>query len=1093
MRVHRTSTALRGAVVCFWVTVATLSVGLSMAAPAAANLLAYSQGMPVTVANECAYQINGWGADSGLPDNRVLSIVQTPDGYLWVGTLNGGVARFDGKRFVNFHPGNTPALKSFNVRKLLVDPAGTLWAGTVDGMLFSYRDGVFHPELRNTEIPLSALDRIVSFRPNEIIFASEFGWLIRGSRSGADYRWEIFRPPDEHRSASPCADSDGVIWYRTKNGKLGGFKNNQFFRVEDPPGLRSQEIRTLATDAKGRLWVGTGKELAVWDGKTFVTMTPTNGESELAVQQIAPTSDGAIWVRTMDRLRKCVDRRWVATAEPWSGQFSPVVMYDVKLIADAQGGVWVGHYGDGLWHVDQEGRVARVGEKEGLPSGLVESLYEDHEGNVWVGLAGGGGLVCLHPRIFHTVWPTEDLQRYRATRSITEDSEGTLWLGTAGSSFLRWRNDELTPFFPAPISSAGVETTVYPDRAGRLWVNVFQRGVMALESGEARQMFPNSTLGGMARVLCIDRAGTLWIGNDFGLFRVENGKLQRFTAADGFSPAHVVAITEDRAGNLWIGTALGELRQFRDGRFETFLPKDSPTTEAMIKAAALADQSQFRTRGALVASERFWALYADADGVIWIGTLGGGLLRFEGGKFTRFTIRDGLPSEHVSQILEDERGQLWLGTRRGIARVDRAALNEFARGTRSTVPFFTYGKSDGLPTLECSEGSQPACWRSRDGRLWFATIKGAVWVNPLAVPHNARPPPVVVEEVLVDGRPLVAEGAPPILRVPAGQHYLEFKFTALSLTAPDKVRFKWRLLGLDHDWKSGGEARAVSYPFIPPGEYQFEVQACNNDGVWNEAGAAVAVTVLPFFWQTWWFKLVSVTMVGFLLLGAVLSAQRRRYRAQMQVLERQHTLEKERTRIARDIHDQVGANLTKIGRLGEFLDRHSAVIDPHKPVLQTMADTTSEIVRTMDEIVWAVNPRNDTLENLVNYLVHYSEEFLGSSGVACTLDLPPVFASRPVSAEVRHNLFMAVKEALNNSVKHGHPTRVNVRLAVTDDEFTVCLEDDGSGFDPTSPVAGRNGLENMRIRLESVGGWFEVASGPGRGTSTQMSVPVREA
>ena len=232
MRVHRASTALRGAVVCLWATVAALSVDLSMAAPAAANLLAYSQGMPVTVANECAYQINGWGADSGLPDNRVLSIVQTPDGYLWVGTLNGGVARFDGKRFVDFHPGNTPALKSFNVRKLLVDPSGTLWAGTVDGMLFSYRDGVFHPELRNTEIPLSALDRIVSFRPNEIIFASEFGWLIRGSRSGAEYRWEIFRPPDEPRSASPCADSDGVIWYRTKNGQLGGFKTNQFFRVE---------------------------------------------------------------------------------------------------------------------------------------------------------------------------------------------------------------------------------------------------------------------------------------------------------------------------------------------------------------------------------------------------------------------------------------------------------------------------------------------------------------------------------------------------------------------------------------------------------------------------------------------------------------------------------------------------------------------------------------------------------------------------------------------------------------------------------------------------------------------------------------------
>jgi signal transduction histidine kinase len=331
------------------------------------------------------------------------------------------------------------------------------------------------------------------------------------------------------------------------------------------------------------------------------------------------------------------------------------------------------------------------------------------------------------------------------------------------------------------------------------------------------------------------------------------------------------------------------------------------------------------------------------------------------------------------------------------------------------------------------------------------------------------------------------------LRVPAGQHYLEFKFTALSLTAPDKVRFKWRLLGLEHDWKAGGEVRAVSYPFLPPGEYKFEVQACNNDGVWNEAGAAVALTVLPFFWQTWWFKLVSAIIAVLLLLGAVLSAQKRRHRTQMQILERQHALEKERTRIARDIHDQVGANLTKIGRLGEFLDRQSAVAEPHKPVLQTMADTTREIVRTMDEIVWAVNPRNDTLENVVNYLVHYSEEFLGSSGVACTLDVPLVFSSRPVSAEVRHNLFMAVREALNNSIKHGHPTRVHVQLAVTEDKLTVCLEDDGRGFDPASPAAGRNGLVNMRNRLESVGGRFELASGPARGTCIHMSVPVHHA
>ena len=226
------------------------------------------------------------------------------------------------------------------------------------------------------------------------------------------------------------------------------------------------------------------------------------------------------------------------------------------------------------------------------------------------------------------------------------------------------------------------------------------------------------------------------------------------------------------------------------------------------------------------------------------------------------------------------------------------------------------------------------------------------------------------------------------------------------------------------------------------------------------------------------------------LLGAALTVQRRRYRARMQVLEQQHALERERTRIARDIHDQVGAKLTKIGKLTEFLDRQSAVAEPHQPVLRDVADTTSTLVRTMDEIVWAVNPRNDTLDNVVNYLVHYTEEYLGQAGVNYELEAPFEFPPTPVPAEVRHNLFMATQEALNNAVKHGRPTRVRLRLAVTGNRLTLSLEDDGCGFNPEARLAGRNGLENMRHRIESVGGGFQLASAPGRGTRIHFDVAV---
>jgi signal transduction histidine kinase/streptogramin lyase len=836
-------------------------------------------------------------------------------------------------------------------------------------------------------------------------------------------------------------------------------------------------------------------------------MTPTNGEPDLQVRQMAVCRDGSLWVQAGPELRKCRDRQWVARVESWEGggpkevafPRSPLASPPRNMYADSRGGLWVLHYGDGLWHVDAHGRTSHVRKAQGLPNALVECWFEDREGNLWLGLHGGG-LACVRAPTFHTVWPAGD--EHPGACTVCEDKAGDLWFGTSASTVLRRRGGEFSRFTPPVEPAAGMAgfgAVVFPGDAGKLWVGSVGNGVVTLENETFARPFPSSDIGTVARVIFRDGSGRVWIGSEFGLFCWEGEKLRRITPEEGFPAAFVLAITEDAAGNLWIGTALGELWRHQDGRFTNYRPLDTPTTAQAFAAAGGADPLKERNRGTLSGGERFWALHADAGGAVWIGTLGGGLLRFEDGKFTRYTTRDGLPNEHISQILEDGRGQLWLGTRGGIVRVSKKMLNWFARGETSSVPFVNYGKFDGLPTAECAGGNQPACWRSRDGNLWFATAKGAVWVNPKELPVNALPPPVVIEEILVDGRRAAEDGQPserPAVPLPArltvspGRHYLNFKFTALSLTSPDKVRFKWRLAGLEEDWGRASDRRFASYSFVPPGDYEFQVQACNNDGVWNETGAAIKLTVRPYFWQTWWFKVVAgaAGLVG--LFGAGLTVQRRRHHARMRVLERQHALERERTRIASDIHDQVGAKLTKIGKLTDFLDRQSAVAAPHQPVLHAVADTTRNIVRTMDEIVWAVNPQNDTLDNVVNYLVHYTEEFLGPAGVSCEMEVPLEVSHTPVSAEVRHNLFMATLEALNNAVKHGRPTRVRLHLVMTGNRLALSLEDDGCGFNPEVRLAGRNGLENMRQRIESAGGRFQLTSAPGRGTRVDFEVTV---
>ncbi len=1040
------------------------------------------QGAPVAVVTP-DFLLRVWDTDAGLPHGTVTSIAQTPEGYLWVGTANGGLVRFDGERFVNFDPVKFPALKSLQVKKLLVDKQGTLWISMVDGNVLSYRAGKFHTEFQDMRIPPSGLADVVKSEKDEVVLISDSGVMSRGLRVGEMYQWETISAEDAMPTSGVAVDAEGGIWYRTKKHSLGRLSGRDFSKMPAPTPPLGAHINTLLADGKGQIWLGTERGLAVWNGTIFSEIKLPEEITDQGVLQLAASVDGGLWVRTRGQFLKYLAGKWTAIGS-WE---SPLVskLREIGMFPERGGGLWVSSYGQGLWHIAKAGRVVKVTEKDGLPNHWFECWYQDREGNVWVGLTGSG-LVRIRPQLFHPVWPS-DKARYQAPSSICEDAGGTMWFGTTGKAVLSWKAGKLAAITPPATAVRGIEFVVWPHDAGGLWVGSQHVGLLNFAGQKFEAPFPSSEIGDVAHVLYTDRAGALWIGNGYGLFRWSGGLLKKFNLEENFTAAFVLAITEDQAGDIWIGTALGELRRYRNGRFETFRPLDSPTDEAAVATAAAHPVGK-RWTGVLYGGERFWALHADSAGVIWVGTLGGGLLRFEKGHFTRFTLRDGLPSEHVSQILEDDQGELWLGTRKGIVRVSKSELSA------GRPNFITYGKADGLPALECSEGNQPACWRSRDGRLWFSTAKGVAWVDPKRVPHNPLIPTVILEGMMVDGQEMISEGViPNVLSVPAGHHHVEFNFTALSFTSPEGMQFKWRLTGLEQEWKTGENVRKVTYPFVPAGDYQFQVQACNNDGVWNPTPTGLKLAVLPYFWQTSIFRIGAIGGSLFAILGAGLFVQRRRHQARLRLLERQHALERERTRIARDIHDQVGANLTKVGKLNESLMRHFPHTDPHRPALQNMADTTREIVRTMDEIVWAVNPRNDTLENVVNYIVHYAEEFLGSSGVACELDVPFVFPSQPVTAEVRHNLFMAVREVLNNSIKSGKPKRVLVKLAMSGNGLSVSLSDDGCGFDPSQLVGGRNGLDNLKKRMEAVNGSFALESEPGRGTLVSLSVPIHEA
>jgi signal transduction histidine kinase len=363
-----------------------------------------------------------------------------------------------------------------------------------------------------------------------------------------------------------------------------------------------------------------------------------------------------------------------------------------------------------------------------------------------------------------------------------------------------------------------------------------------------------------------------------------------------------------------------------------------------------------------------------------------------------------------------------------------------------------------------------------------------VVVDP-RIKTNQKPPPVVVKEVFGNRKKVwdylhayrssSGPATEPALRIAPGRGELEIHFAALSLAGPEKNRFRYRLEGVDPGWVDAGANRAARYTNLRPGRYRFQVIGSNNDGVWNNTGAALAVVFLPHFWQAWWFNYLLILTFGLVLIVA--------YRLRIQRLK---AIEHLRVQIAADLHDDVGSRLTKLAMITESTSASPGAAENLKKPLQLIGETTGEVIQAMDEIVWTINPKNDTLEQLANYFFQYAQEYFQDTGVRCRLDFPASLPDMPIRTEERHNLFMAYKEALNNVLKHARATEVRVRLAVEERKLTVAITDDGAGFVPDSSSRTRNGLANMRRRLEVIGGRFMLESGPGEGTRVVLEAKL---
>lgn len=745
-----------------------------------------------------SYTIETWTTEEGLPQNSVLCLVQDKTGYIWFGAQS-GLVRFDGVAFRVYNRWNTPHLNSDKITALYEDSSGGLWVGTDGGGL---------SRMKNHEWVSYTTKEGLSNDSVRALYGDREGSLWIGTANGLNRlapgkeKFEVLTTDDDLWGNSITAitgSANGGPWIGTDDNGLYYINNGKYqpYKSEGEPIDRS--ITALFEDRSGRLWIGTQNGLLCLEkGRTRRPIPPNHPLANNAVR---------------------------------------------SLLLDSSGVLWIGTDGEGIFQFSGD-TFSSLPFSHGLFDDFIYSMLEDREANVWVGTFTGGltRLTCARAS---TITTGSGLPQ-NLVRVLLEDRNGGLWVGMDRKGLVKIKDNKVSgDVFPI----AGI-TALYQDNGNNLWIGTQKNGITRLARGDLR-----------------------------------NTAADTYTTREGLSNNEITAIRGDKAGNIWIGTANG-LARFEKGRFTVYAQKkDKPNLPVRIQAIEIQEndspftlwvgtaQGLMQLKGdhleeVLTSNsgrERLdydiQCLYADPRGNLWIGVNGGGLGRFSNRALTLYTTDSGLPNNYIFGILEDAQKNLWLSSNKGVFRVSVEQLDDLVqKKIRALTPLYLDEK-DGMESSECVKGGQPSAWKTTDGKLWFPTVKGVAVIDPGSITLNHIPPPVIIEEVLVNNEPATNRVKPVFL---PGKNMIEFYFTALSFTAPGRVKLRYKMEGFDSRWieVAPREKRAALYLNLGPGDYRFLVTACNNDGLWNEKGAAFEFMIkYPLYKRPLFYLLMAALLL----------------------------------------------------------------------------------------------------------------------------------------------------------------------------------------------------------------------------------------
>ena len=893
-------------------------------------------------------------------------------------------------------------------------------------------------------------------------------------------------------------DSEGFLWIGTSDG-LSRFNGVEFHNYTTADGLINNYISDITEDRDGQLWIATARGLSKYRDGTFTNFTVDDGLASNMVLSVLNIGDD-VWIGTGRGLnryslsKKTIDsanndyglsgkmiralhldsrgRFWAGSHEgPYihSGEIFKRFLPEVEKLSvqihdiaeDGHGNIWIASLGDGLIVIGEDDVHAYYDTGNELPNNRIIGIAPDRSGNIWAGTFGSGIIRFTSDGDMHVITKENGLPSM-TVYDIIEDAEGNIWFATQ-RGLTQFRTPAIVNYTSGHGLISDMVTSIAQDREGRMWFGTYGRGISILNEGEFTSVTMKDGLPfDVIRALYTSENGDIWIATHRGVSRYTDGILTNYDEDDGLAYHVVLSILEDSRGRIWFGTYGKGVSVFENGTFTTYSHEDG------------------------IGSNVVHGIAEDRDGALWFAT-DCGVSRKDGSSSRYYHVEDGLPSDTVRSILIDDSNGLWFCTDRGVALYNDGTITSYNQkdglsddrcrfitidddtilwiGTNRGISSFDGESFQNFNTktgLHSNEMNTNAVYNDRDGNLWLGTAHGVMRISPGDLHESSPPLPVYITDVRIENREIPVSNP---VELQHNENNIQISFVGLNLSSPEMTQYRYKLLGVDSDWRTTSSG-TVTFPSLPHGEYTFAVKAKNNQGVISSEPATITFSITTPYWLSWWF----LTMLSIAIIGIAFAVHRYRL---SKVLE----LERLRTRIASDLHDDVGSTLTKISLYSELV--HD---EEDRKLMQTRAKKiggmTRDVISTLSDVVWSIDARNDNWENLINRMKEFAHTTLSAGNIKVSFSTSGLKKQKRVPVHVRQNIFLIFKEAINNIAKHSEATEVDINLSANDKAIDLTIRDNGRGLHDHPDHKG-HGLRNMTMRAKQLKGELTIVNNNG--------------